>query len=105
MNVIEINPQSLETLNHYVEATIALTMFTFYIVVTLQTHTAFHEKGAKLQRRAAWPILLLWRAVPERMKKFLRRRSEENEQVPPEGSAENEEVPLVASGEGRSSSQ
>jgi len=70
MNVVEINSGSLETLNHYVETTIALTVFTIYIVVTLQTHTSFHEKGATLQRRAAWPILLLWRAV-ERMKKFL----------------------------------
>jgi len=73
MNVVEINTGSLETLSHYVETTIPLTVFIFYIVLTLQPRTAFHEKGANLQRRAAWPILLLWRAVPERMKKFLRR--------------------------------
>jgi len=60
---MEMRPGMLWTINRYVEVTIALTVFTFYIVVTLQTHTAFHEKGAKLQRRAAWPILLLWRAV------------------------------------------
>jgi len=83
MNVVEINTGSLETLNHYVEATIALTAFTCYIAVTLQTHTAFHERGAKLQRRAAWPILVLWRAVEgmkrravERMEKFPARKDE-----------------------------
>ena len=63
MNVVEINPGTLGTINRYVEVTVALTVLTFYIVVTLQTHTSFHEKGATLQRRAAWPILLLWRAV------------------------------------------
>jgi len=79
MNVMEINPGSLETVDRYVEVTIALTVLTFYIVVTLQTHTSFHEKGATLRRRAAWPILLLrsgvkgiWRAAErfERMKRF-----------------------------------
>jgi len=63
MNVMEMKPRVLETINRYVEVTVALTVFTFYIVVTLQTHTSLHEKGAKLQSRAAWPILLLWRAV------------------------------------------
>ena len=60
---MEMKPRVLETINRYVEVTVALTVFTFYIVVTLQTHTSLHEKGAKLQSRAAWPILLLWRAV------------------------------------------
>ena len=73
---MEINTGSLETLNHYVEATIALTAFTFYVVVALQTHTAFHERAAKWQRRAAWPILLPWRAVPKRMREFLERSVE-----------------------------
>jgi len=68
MNVREINPGTLWTLGHYVEVTIAVTVLAFYIVVTLQT--SFHEKGATLQRRATWPILLLRRTV-EQMKKFL----------------------------------
>jgi len=86
MNVVEINTGSLETLSHYVETTIPLTAFIFYIVVTVQRHTAFHEKGAKWQRRAAWPILLLWVAVKktktflwravERMERFSARKDE-----------------------------
>ena len=48
---MEINPGTLWTLGRYVEVTIAATALAFYIVVILQT--SFHEKGAKLQRRAA----------------------------------------------------
>ncbi|OAX32053.1 hypothetical protein K503DRAFT_852217 [Rhizopogon vinicolor AM-OR11-026] len=48
MNVKEINPGSLETTVRYMQITIALTAFTFYVVVTLQTHTSFHERGATL---------------------------------------------------------
>ncbi|OAX31584.1 hypothetical protein K503DRAFT_805956 [Rhizopogon vinicolor AM-OR11-026] len=58
MNVKEINPDSLETLVRYVQITIALTAVTFYVVVTLQTHTSFHERGATLYKRAVWPIIL-----------------------------------------------
>jgi len=57
MNVSEINPGSLETLAHYVETTICLTLFTVYIVVTLQSHSTIHAPGATLPQRAAWPIL------------------------------------------------
>ncbi|OJA16735.1 hypothetical protein AZE42_07557 [Rhizopogon vesiculosus] len=58
MNVKEINPGSLETLVRYIQITIALTALTFYVVVTLQTHTSFHERGAPLHKRAAWPVIL-----------------------------------------------
>ncbi|KAJ8586915.1 hypothetical protein M405DRAFT_883015 [Rhizopogon salebrosus TDB-379] len=68
MNVKEINPGSLETLVRYVWVTIVLTLITVYVVVTLQAHTSFHEPGAGLQRRAAWPILFIWKMLPEKVK-------------------------------------
>jgi hypothetical protein len=64
MNVKEINPGSLETLVRYIWVTIVLTLITVYVVVTLQAHTSFHEPGAGLQGRAAWPILLIWKILP-----------------------------------------
>jgi hypothetical protein len=68
MNVKEINPGSLETLVRYVWVTIVLTLITVYVVVTLQAHTSFHEPGDGLQKRAAWPILLIWKILPEKVK-------------------------------------
>jgi hypothetical protein len=65
MNVKEINPGSLETLVRYIWVTIVLTLITVYVVITLQAHTSFHEPGAGLQKRAAWPILLI---LPEKVK-------------------------------------
>ena len=66
MNVAEINPGTLETLAHYVETTISLTVLTIYIVITLQTETSFHEKDAKFHQRAAWPYLFLRRWILEK---------------------------------------
>jgi hypothetical protein len=77
MNVKEINPGSLETLVRYIWVTIVLTLLTVYVVVTLQTHTSFHEPGAKLQKRAAWPILLIWNILPEKVKMPVRKHVEE----------------------------
>jgi len=57
MNVAEINPGSLQTLTHYVETTVALTIFTVYIVVALQSHSTIHNPGSSLLQRVAWPIL------------------------------------------------
>jgi len=67
MNVAEIMPGTLGTLDHYVETTISLTVFTAYIVVTLQTHSSFHSPNAPLRIRAAWPGLFLWRVIHEKM--------------------------------------
>jgi len=66
MNVVEINPGSLETLAHYVEATISLTLLTFYVVITLQRRSSFHEENAKFHQRAAWPYLFLRRWILEK---------------------------------------
>ncbi|KAG1736655.1 uncharacterized protein EDB91DRAFT_1142006 [Suillus paluster] len=63
MNVAEINPTSLETIPHYVETTISLTLLTVYIVITLQTHSSFHKDNATFLQRAAWPVLSLRRIV------------------------------------------
>ncbi|OJA11295.1 hypothetical protein AZE42_06522 [Rhizopogon vesiculosus] len=63
MNVREINPGTLGTTVRYTQITIALTALTFYVVVTLQTHTSFHDRGATMCKRAAWPILLPWKIL------------------------------------------
>ncbi|KAG0699510.1 hypothetical protein DFH29DRAFT_44556 [Suillus ampliporus] len=63
MNVAEIAPGTLETLAHYAETTILLTLLTVYIVVTLQTYSSFHEKHSTFLQRAAWPVLSLRRIV------------------------------------------
>ncbi|KAG2140513.1 uncharacterized protein EDB93DRAFT_1252799 [Suillus bovinus] len=63
MNVVEFNSGSLQTLSRYVEITISLTLFTVYLVVTLQTHSSFHDRNAPFMRRAVWPALTLWKAM------------------------------------------
>jgi hypothetical protein len=67
MNVKEINSGSLETLAHYVETTISLTLLTVYVVVTLQPHSTVHRKDANLRERAAWPGILLWKVIHGKM--------------------------------------
>jgi len=66
MNVSEINPGSLETLAHYVETTICLTLFTVYLVITLQPHSTIHTPGGTLLQRAAWPILFSKRWIQKK---------------------------------------
>jgi len=61
MNVAEINPGSLETLPRYVETTIALTLLTVYVVITLQPHSSIHKENSTLRERSVWPIVLIWR--------------------------------------------
>ncbi|KIJ63967.1 hypothetical protein HYDPIDRAFT_175727 [Hydnomerulius pinastri MD-312] len=56
MNVTEINPGSAESLIHYVEATIALTIFTVWLIVSLQSHSSVHKHGCSVWRRIGWPI-------------------------------------------------
>ena len=63
----EIVPGTLMTLAHYVETTISLTVFTAYIVITLQTHSSFHSPNAPLRVLAAWPVFFLWRVIHEKM--------------------------------------
>jgi hypothetical protein len=57
MNVVEINPGSLETIARYVETTIALTLLTTWIVIALQPYSSIHENsGGGVWRRIAWPF-------------------------------------------------
>jgi hypothetical protein len=76
MNVVEINPGTLGTLAHYVETTISFTLLTVYIVITLQTHTSFHEENAKFYQRAAWPYLFLRRRIREKMENITAAKAE-----------------------------
>ncbi|KAG2052254.1 hypothetical protein BDR06DRAFT_536498 [Suillus hirtellus] len=66
MNVVEFNSGSLQTLGRYVEVTVSLTLFTIYIVVTLQTYSSFHDRNAPFLTRAVWPILTLWKIMHKR---------------------------------------
>lgn len=63
MNVTEFNQGARQTLVHYVEATISLTLLTVYIVVTLQTHSSVHDHDAPFLRRAVWPVLTFWKIM------------------------------------------
>ncbi|KAG1837319.1 hypothetical protein DFJ58DRAFT_669005 [Suillus subalutaceus] len=72
MNVMQFNQGSLQTLDRYVESTISLTAFTIYIVITLQTHSSFHEHNAPILRRAIWPVLTLWKIVCKTKEKIVR---------------------------------
>jgi hypothetical protein len=63
MNVAEFNQGALQTLAHYIEVTISLTLLTIYVVVTLQTHSTFHDRNAPFLRRAVWPALTFWKMM------------------------------------------
>ncbi|KAI6104301.1 cora-like Mg2+ transporter protein-domain-containing protein, partial [Pisolithus sp. B1] len=56
MNVAEINPGTYETLNHYAEVTVSLTVLTAWLVIAMQTESSFWPKGSPWWRRLAWPI-------------------------------------------------
>jgi len=74
MNVKEINAGSLETLAHYVEATVALTLATFYVVITLR-RSRVHSPQDTLLKRAAWPIIFPYRVIQQNMSGFPKREA------------------------------
>lgn len=65
MNVGEINPGTKETLSHYAEATVILTVVTAWLVIALQTESSFWPKGSRLPRRLSWPIFYSVRQAKE----------------------------------------
>lgn len=78
MHVKEMSIGSPETLAHYVETTIALTLFTAYIVVTLQAHSTVHKQNATLRERAVWPILFSHRWMQQKISAVRQTRESEN---------------------------
>jgi len=82
MNVREFNTNSPETLDRYVGVTIGLTLFTFYIVIAVQKHTSFHERGARLRDRAAWPILYPKRLAQETRRSGVKQQRVSAEETP-----------------------
>ncbi|KIO02910.1 hypothetical protein M404DRAFT_1001823 [Pisolithus tinctorius Marx 270] len=56
MNVVEINPGTRETLSHYAEATVTLTVLTAWLVIAMQTESSFWPRGSPWWRRLVWPI-------------------------------------------------
>ncbi|KAI5996504.1 cora-like Mg2+ transporter protein-domain-containing protein [Pisolithus orientalis] len=56
MNVAEINPGTRETLSHYAEATVTLTVLTAWLVIAMQTESSFWPRGSPWWRRLVWPI-------------------------------------------------
>ncbi|KAG2035211.1 hypothetical protein BDR03DRAFT_923194 [Suillus americanus] len=63
MNVGEFSNGGLQTLAHYAEVTVSLTLLTIYVVVTFQTHSTFHDHNAPFLRRAVWPVLTFWKMM------------------------------------------
>ncbi|KAG6331352.1 hypothetical protein ID866_7738 [Astraeus odoratus] len=78
MNVSEINPSSAESLVHYVEATILLTVLTAWLIVSLQSHSSIHKEGSSLWRRIWWPIFF----VKDRVEGALARFKESSATLP-----------------------
>jgi len=93
MNVVEINPGSLETLAHYVETTISFTLLTVYIVVALQKHALFHEENAKFYQRASWPYLFLRRWIRKKMEKITAAKAESAKVVNEENATTQQRAP------------
>jgi len=56
MNVREVTDDATETLAHYAAVAVTLTVLTAWLVVSLQSHSPFHEPGAGFWRRLAWPF-------------------------------------------------
>ncbi|KAG1883344.1 hypothetical protein F4604DRAFT_285195 [Suillus subluteus] len=63
MNVGEFSDGGLQTLAHYAEVTVSLTLLTIYVVITFQTQSTFHDPRAPFLRRAVWPVLTFWKMV------------------------------------------
>ncbi|KIJ05218.1 hypothetical protein PAXINDRAFT_182971 [Paxillus involutus ATCC 200175] len=61
MNVAEINPGSTESIKHYAEATVAISLITGWLLVAVQPHNTFHSPGSDVWRRLAWPLISLWK--------------------------------------------
>ncbi|KAH7890287.1 hypothetical protein F5I97DRAFT_7352 [Phlebopus sp. FC_14] len=73
MNVKEINQGTNETLAHYIEATLALMLFTAWLVIALQTHSNFHPKGCSVWRRVGWPIFYASERIAAKKMRFGKR--------------------------------
>lgn len=63
MNVIEINPFGGETLAHYIEGTVGLTILASWVAIALQVESSFFPSGSTVWRRAGWPVYYVWRWV------------------------------------------
>ncbi|KAG2035206.1 hypothetical protein BDR03DRAFT_983811 [Suillus americanus] len=63
MNVGEFSNGGLQTLAHYAEVTVSLTLLTIYVVVTFQTRSSFHDHNSPFLRRAVWPVLTFWKMM------------------------------------------
>lgn len=72
MNVREfIGGSAPETLPRYVAVTLALTSFTAWLVIALQTYSSFHPPGCSRWRRFGWPICYVWNKLRGRNSKVL----------------------------------
>ena len=60
MNIIEINPSGGETVAHYIEGTVGLTIFAMWIAIALQAESKFFPRGSPFWRRMGWPMCYAW---------------------------------------------
>jgi len=64
MNVVEINPGSVETLPHYFAIALPLTIVTAWIIIAFQSQYIFKEKTTFF-KRLGWPAYLLIQMTKE----------------------------------------
>ncbi|KAF9239332.1 hypothetical protein BU15DRAFT_74747 [Melanogaster broomeanus] len=76
MNVVEINPGSSENMIHYIEATLAVSFVTGWLLLVVQAHSTVHSPGSDIWRRLVWPVLFLWRFWEEIFRKWNQRKGE-----------------------------
>jgi len=65
MNVIEINPDSHETLPHYFAFAFPLTIVTAWVIIAFQSKHIFKDK-TNFFSRLGWPVYLLIAMITKR---------------------------------------
>jgi len=77
MNVKEINSGSLESLAHYAEAAVIMTLITIWVVVALQKYSPLHAtEGDRFWRRVAWPGYFVYRHTRRSLEMRMQRRED-----------------------------
>ena len=71
MNVIEINPSTKETLAHYVEVAVGLTVLTSWVAIALQKESAFHPQDCNIWRKVLWPGFYVFYLISTAIKQGL----------------------------------
>ncbi|KAG8216442.1 hypothetical protein J3R82DRAFT_6548 [Butyriboletus roseoflavus] len=71
MNVHEINPPTIGSLDIYVVVAIGLTLLTSWIAIALQKESNFHPENANAVGRALWPVIYVYNLIATFIKKVV----------------------------------